>query len=73
MDIGSSSIQKLYFYTHNSFALIKKTDIKNLSQEDLQHKIRELERQLEDEKLRSEAYLRIIEKAEKELRIPIRK
>ncbi|SRR5258705_9178522 len=40
---------------------------------DLQKKIHELERQLEDEKLRSEAYARIIEKAEKELKIPIRK
>jgi len=39
----------------------------------LQEKIFELERQLEDEKLRSEAYERIIEKAEKELKIPIRK
>lgn len=40
---------------------------------DLQQKIRELERQLEDEKLRSEAYARIIDKAEQELKIPLRK
>ena len=40
---------------------------------ELQKKIKELERQLEDEKLRSEAYLRIIEKAEKELKISIKK
>ena len=39
----------------------------------LEEKIKELERQLEDEKLRSEAYQRIIEKAEKELKVPIRK
>lgn len=39
----------------------------------LQKKIFELERQLEDEKLRSEAYERLIEKAEKEFKIPIRK
>ena len=39
----------------------------------LQKRIFELERQLEDEKLRSEAYARIIEKAEKEFKIPIRK
>ena len=39
----------------------------------LQKKIVELERQLEDEKLRSEAYARIIEKAEKEFKIPIKK
>lgn len=41
-----------------------------LSQE---QRIRELERLLEDEQLRSEAYRRIIDKAEKELHIPIRK
>lgn len=40
---------------------------------ELQKRIRELERQLEDEKLRSEAYARLIEKAEKELKISIRK
>lgn len=43
------------------------------SAEELQQKIKELEQQLQDEKLRSEAYARIIEKAEKELKIPIRK
>lgn len=40
---------------------------------DLEKRIHELERQLEDEKLRSEAYARMIEKAEKELKISIRK
>ena len=40
---------------------------------ELQKRIRELERQLEDEKLRSEAFSRIIEKTEKELNISIRK
>jgi len=39
----------------------------------LHKKIDELQRQLEDEKLRSEAYQRMIEKAEKELNISIRK
>ena len=43
------------------------------SSTEAEKKIRELERQLEDEKLRSEAYARIIEKAEKEFKIPIRK
>ena len=51
--------------------LTKKSDLK--SNDELQKKITELERQLEDEKLRSEAYARIIEKAEKELKISIRK
>lgn len=50
-------------------AVPKKNKIEN--NQDLQKKIQELERQLEDEKLRSEAYVRIIEKAEKELKIPI--
>ena len=40
---------------------------------ELQKKIQELEQQLQDEKLRSEAYLRIIDKAEKELKVPIKK
>jgi len=40
---------------------------------ELQKRIRQLERQLEDEKLRTEAYQRIIAKAEKELKISIRK
>jgi len=41
--------------------------------EELQKRIKELERQLEDEKLRSEAYARMLEKAEKELKISIKK
>ena len=40
---------------------------------ELQKRIRQLERQLEDEKLRTEAYKRIIAKAEQELKISIRK
>jgi len=47
--------------------------INSTKNEDLLKKIQQLERQLEDEKLRSEAFARIIEKAEKELNIPIRK
>jgi transposase len=43
------------------------------SREDLEKEIRELKRKLEDERLRSEAYLRIIQKAEEELKIPIKK
>ena len=43
------------------------------SPEELQDQIRRLERELQDEKLRSEALARILEKAEKELNIPIRK
>jgi transposase len=40
---------------------------------ELQKRIRQLEQQLEDEKLRVEAYQRIIDKAEQELKISIRK
>src|SRR6188474_3231546 len=53
--------------------LAKKPKPENSKEEELLRKIKELERQLEDEKLRSEFYSRIIEKAEKELKIPIRK
>lgn len=50
------------------------TLIKKLKDEhELRKRIKELERQLAEEKLRSEAYVRIIDKAEKELKIPIRK
>jgi transposase len=40
---------------------------------ELQKRIAELERQLQDEKLRCEAYQRMIEKTEKDLNISIRK
>src|SRR6266436_2710930 len=39
----------------------------------IQKRLKELERQLEDEKLRSETYRRMIEIAEKELKVSIRK
>jgi transposase len=43
------------------------------SNEDLKARIKQLERQLEDEQLRSEAYSRMIDAAETELKVPIRK
>lgn len=43
------------------------------SNQALEKRIKELERLLEDEQLRSEAYQRIIDIAEKEYHIPIRK
>lgn len=46
---------------------------KNANIQELQKRIQELEHQLQDEKLRSEAYARIIEKAEKELKVSIKK
>ena len=61
------------FRAVRSHALIRKMNTDKASKKQLEEKIRELERQLEDEKLRSEAYERIIEKAEKELKVPIRK
>jgi transposase-like protein len=39
----------------------------------LKQRIKELERELEDSRLLTEAYRRMIEKAEEELKIPIRK
>lgn len=41
--------------------------------DDARQRIEELERQLEDERLRSEMYLRMIEIAETEYKLPIRK
>jgi transposase len=49
----------------------KKAEI--VSNESQQQRIADLERLLEDEQLRSEAYRRIIDIAEKEYNIPIRK
>jgi transposase len=46
---------------------------KDSNVEELMKKIKLLERQVEDEKLRAEAYLRMIEYAEKELKISIKK
>jgi transposase len=69
----NKAIQKLKFGKLIFTSLpnqIKKTEA-GISE--LQKKIQELEHQLEDEKLRSEAYARVIEKAEQELKIPIRK
>ena len=62
---------KVTFTRLTLFAVTKTIDTNN--NEELKSKIKYLERRLEDEKLRSEAYARIIEKAEKELKIPIRK
>jgi transposase-like protein len=62
---------EIKFTSLTSADLKKKPDLKN--DDELHKKIRELERQLAEEKLRSEAYARIIDKAEKELKIPIRK
>ena len=63
--------QKLKFVLPIATHISMPSDSQNVR--DLQKKIQELERQLLDEKLRSEAYLRIIEKAEEELKIHIRK
>ena len=63
----------LIFTSTSSYALVRKMNIGKSSKKELEEKIRELERQLQDEKLRAEAYARMIEKAEKELKIPIRK
>jgi transposase-like protein len=55
------------------FTSLAKQKQSNVEATVLQKRILELERQLEDEKLRSEAYARMIEKAENELKISIRK
>jgi transposase-like protein len=52
---------------------LKKTDTSTSKTDSLEKRIKELERLLEDEQLRSEAYIRVIDIAEKEFNIPIRK
>ena len=63
--------QKLKFDESLPYTVPMATRTENT--QELQKKIQELEQQLRDEKLRSEAYLRIIEKAEKELKVSIKK
>jgi transposase-like protein len=66
-----------YFEVANQIELAtvakNKSNRKGQDQAELEKRIKELERQLEDEKLRSEAYRLMIDIAEKELKIPIRK
>ena len=61
------------FRAVTSHALVKRMNTNKASKKELEEKVKELERHLEDEKLRSEAYKRMIELAEKELKVPIRK
>lgn len=51
----------------------EKPILPELSAEKLQLRIKELERQLSDEQLRSQAYSLMIDIAERELKVPIRK
>lgn len=65
--------QQRFNFREIIFTPLSKLEKNGTTPTDLQRRIRELEQQLEDEKLRSEAYARMIEKAEKELKISIRK
>jgi transposase len=73
-NIKSEVLRKPIFEPNIQSCMAPKTS--SDSSEDLQKlqkRIEELERQLQDEKLRTEAYQRMIEKAEKDLNITIRK
>jgi transposase len=60
--------------TDNPMPLMsKKSSQPGPAEKELHARIKELERLLEDEQLRSEAYSRVIDIAEKEFNIPIRK
>ena len=65
-------MQKFNFGQLIFTSLAKQKDTLTESKE-LQKRIKELERQLDDEKLRSEAYARMLEKAERELKISVKK
>lgn len=69
--ISPRESESAIFATETLCTVAKKINPKEESE--LKQRIRELERQLEDEKLKAEAYARIIDRAEKELNIPIRK
>ena len=59
--------------THLDLAAQKTKKQVRTTDQTLETRVKELERLLEDEQLRSEAYKRMIDIAEKELNIPIRK
>lgn len=60
--------KKIKFRVGSTHTSMSPTDKDKLEKEN-----QELKRKLEDERLRSEAYLRIIEKAEEELKISLKK
>jgi transposase len=64
-------VSRSTFEGQTTILLAKKTDLQK--QSGLQQRIKELERQLQDAQLRAEAFERIIEKAEQEFKLPIRK
>jgi transposase len=61
------------FKSSSKFDPIKTSILPGSTKEELKNRIKALEKQLEEEKLRSDAFSRVIEIAEKELHIPIRK
>lgn len=61
------------FEEQGSLSKRKDMDYKNTSKEVLINRIKELERQLEDEKTRAEGYSKMIDIAEEQLKISIRK
>jgi len=61
------------FASINTLSLASIPNDKDADLTNLQKRIKELEKQLLDEQLRSEAYLRMIQKAEQELKVSIRK
>lgn len=74
--IKNSKGHKKEFYLSASKNVVKMSEEKlddSLEVKNLKRRIKELERELEDTKLLSEAYSLMIKKAEEELKIPIRK
>jgi hypothetical protein len=69
--VKSSSLKA----NHNNIEMVEESNRNEPEgdKETLTKRIKELERLLEDERLKSEAYSRMIELAEKELKISIRK
>jgi hypothetical protein len=65
--------RKKFLFSHEHKAYSLDTDNHEKDPVELERRIRELERQLEIAKLKAEGYELMIEIAEKELKIPIRK
>ena len=73
--LGYEDIHQKAGYLNSPISTLAKktTDTSATTTDFLEKRVKELERLLEDEQLRSEAYSRIIDIAEKEFHIPIRK
>jgi transposase len=71
--VDNSALKRVKFKFSTFMDVTKKKSVGDESGRSLEQQIVHLKKRLEDQQLQSELYLRMIEKAEKEYNIPIRK